>query len=207
MSFKGKKKISNVYDSAEGYNIYANRYDRSKGYLDSFEGTTLLQILGDLWDKDVLDLGAGTGRLVPHLKNLGGTVFATDISEEMLKVLQKSYSDVECEVADAAELPYEDGRFDMVVASFFIVHLKDLQEVFDEVYRVLKDGGEFVLTNINQRKAPKLKTDEGEIVIRSFYHRPENVIKALEESFFHIEKEEFVMDGKVWVNQIIKARK
>ena len=95
-----------------------------------------------------------------------------------------------------------------MIASFFIVHLKNLTKTFDEIYRVLKDGGEFVLTNINQRKAPKLDIGSGKkIVIQSYYHRPEDVIKALENSFFKIEKEEFVKDGKAWINQIIKVKK
>ena len=208
MSFKGKKKISKVKDSASGYALYASQYDESRAYLDSFEEDSLIAVLGDLTGKKVLDIGAGTGRLIRHLKNLGGEVSATDISVEMLAILKKQYSDVEIKVADCEELPYEDEKFDTVVASFLIVHLGTLEEFFDEVYRVLKDGGKFVLTNINQRRAPKLKLKNGEeIIIRSFYHRPEDVVKALDHSFFKIEKEEFLHDGKIWVNQIIRARK
>jgi ubiquinone/menaquinone biosynthesis C-methylase UbiE len=208
MSFKGKKKFSKLRDCESGYALYASQYDEDRAYLNSFEEDKLILSLGDLKGKKVLDLGAGTGRLVPTIRNLGGTVSATDLSEEMLKVLKKEYPGVETKVADCEELPYEDDEFDTVVASFVIVHLADLRHCFDEVYRVLKDGGRFVLTNINQRKAPQLKLKNGEeIVIKSFYHRPLDVIKALEESFFQVEKEDYVYDGKAWVTQIIRAGK
>lgn len=206
MTYKGKKK-SNVYASQEGYDLYAQNYDASLGFLSSFEGNRLLEVLGDLRGMRVLDLGCGTGRLVRDLRNLGATVVGTDLSEGMLAVARKKYDDVEFVRADAANLPFKDGEFDLVISTFFIVHLRNLQPVFDEVYRVLKDRGNFILTNINQRRAPKLKTADGEIVIKSFYHRPSNVVAALEESFFKIEREEFIMDEKVWVNQIVKASK
>jgi len=73
---------------------------------------------------------------------------------------------------------------------------------------VLKVGGEFIVTNIHQKKAPKLRTKDGElVVIESFYHRPENVLHSLDRSFFKIEKEEFTYHEKIWVNQLVKAVK
>jgi 2-polyprenyl-3-methyl-5-hydroxy-6-metoxy-1,4-benzoquinol methylase len=89
-----------------------------------------------------------------------------------------------------------------------IVHLKDPKIFFREVYRVLKPGGVFILSNINQKKAPKLRLNsKEEIVIKSFYHRPQDVISGLEEEFFVVEKEDFVEEDSIWINQIIVAKK
>lgn len=207
MTYKGKKK-SNVYGSSAGYDLYASLYDESLGFLGSFEKDEILKMFQDLKGKKVLDLGCGTGRLIRDIRNYGGTVVAADISEEMLKIVEKKYPDVEMVCADAKNLPFNEGEFDVVVASFLIVHLKTLEQVFAEVYRVLKDGGIFIVTNINQRKAPKLKLGGREkIVITSYYHRPQDVVKALEGAFFEIEKEKFVEEGGVRINQIVKARK
>lgn len=207
MSYKGKKK-SNVFGSSDGYDLYASLYDESLGFLNSFEKDEILKMFRDLKGKKVLDLGCGTGRLIRDIRNYGGTVIAVDISEEMLKIVEKKYPDVEMVCADAKNLPFNEGEFDVVVASFLIVHLKTLEQVFAEVYRILKDGGIFIVTNINQRKAPKLKINGGDkIVITSYYHRPQDVIKALEGAFFEIEKEKFVEEGNAWINQIVKAKK
>ena len=207
MSYKGKK-VNRVCGVEEGYDIYAEQYNADVGYLNSFEKEVLITMLGDLRGLKVLDLGCGTGRLVHHLRNLGAEVVGVDVSEKMLEILKKRYMDVEVVCADVCHLPFEEDNFDVVIGSFLIVHIKDLVECFDEVYRVLKPSGHFYVTNINQRRAPKLKlTGGGEIIIESYYHRPEDVLASLEKSFFKIVKENFVRDGKVWVNQIVKTTK
>ncbi|PIR54674.1 hypothetical protein COU74_05295 [Candidatus Peregrinibacteria bacterium CG10_big_fil_rev_8_21_14_0_10_36_19] len=208
MSFKGSLKKSHVVSSEEGYNKYATAYDDSLGYLNSFENDVLLKFFGDLRGKKVLDVGCGTGRIIHDLHMAGAEVCAVDLSDAMLKITKKKFPMIETAQADIRKLPFENESFDMVVATFLLVHLDKLEEAFDEVNRVLKVGGEFIVTNINQKKAPKLKTKDGEtVVIESFYHRPENVLNSLDRSFFKIDKEEFVYDDKVWVNQIVKAVK
>ncbi len=202
------RQVSNVYLSKDGYNIWANYYNQSKALLDTFEKGHFMGNLGDLRGKKVLDLGAGTGRITEQVLMNGAEVYCVDISEEMLKILKRDFPEAKIFLADAENLPFEDGFFDIVVAGFLIVHLKNLKKSFSEVYRVLKNDGEFLLSNINQRKAPKLKIDnKKEIVIKSFYHRPQDVISSLEGELFSIKSEYFVEEKGFWVNQIIKAIK
>ncbi|MBT7736481.1 class I SAM-dependent methyltransferase [Candidatus Peregrinibacteria bacterium] len=208
MSYRGERK-SNVHKSAEGYDLYASSYDASTPFLNTFERDELFKLMGDLNGKKVLDLGSGTGRSVTRLKVAGATdVTAIDISKEMVEILKKDHSHVDARLGDVEELPFEDDSFDLVNALFVIVHLGDLREMLDEAYRVLKPGGVFILSNVNQRKAPKLKLKDGtEIVIKSYYHMPKKVLEALENSFFKVEKEVFVKEGGVWINQLVKAVK
>lgn len=214
MSYKGHKggKKSNVYDSEEGYNLWASKYDESEGYLNSFEKDVFWKILGDLstdprgWR--ILDAGCGTGRMIKAFLHGENEVIGLDSSEKMLELAREKFPRVQFIKGDIEKLPFEDNSFDIVFAAFVIVHLKYPDRAFDEVYRVLKPGGTFFLTNINQKKAPKLSTKDGQkIVIQSHYHRPQDVIKTLKNSFFEIEVEEFVNDRGVWINQIIKATK
>ncbi len=201
-----KKKIK-VYNSKEGYDLAAKFYDKKEKYLDSFEKDRLIPLIGEVKDKKVLDVGAGTGRLSLRLSKEGAQVTALDTSPEMLLILNQKNKNIETVVGDAESLPFADSSFDVVVASFLIVHLKNLDSFFNEVYRVLKDGGIFLLTNINQKEAPLVKTEAGEIKIESFYHRPEEVREKLEQLAFQIEDEVFVKEGDLWVDQILKCRK
>lgn len=201
-------KLSKLFDSKEGYNIWAKKYDEYLKYLDSFEQDKLMKLIGDIKGKKVLDMGCGTGRIIPNLLEKGGEVIAADISEEMLKIVNKKHHQVKTVICDICALPFPNELFDMVIASFVIVHLKDLKTAFDEIYRVLKNGGIFIVTNINQRKAPKLKLDsKKEIIIKSYYHIPKQVLEALNEAAFSIDKEEYIYEGDVWINQLIKATK
>lgn len=200
-----------ILNSQAGYDLAAADYDRKEAYLDSFEKSKLLPLLGDVKNLRILDVGAGTGRLTLRLAKLGADVTGLDVSEKMLesleskvrKVVKSLKSRIETTIGDCENMSFDNDSFDVVVSAFHIVHLKDLKRFFDEVYRVLKPGGKFLVTNINQKRPPEIKTKEGIIEIESYYHRPEKVRKTLEDLAFGIEKEVFVREGEVWVNQII----
>lgn len=185
----------------------ADFYDEKEKYLNSFEQNKLLPMLGDLNKKKVLDVGAGTGRLAVFLANQGAEVTALDISGKMLEIIKRKHKKIITRIGDAENLPFDDNTFGIVVAAFLIVHLKDPKRFFDEVYRVLKDDGIFIITNINQKNPPLVKTKNGEIIIASFYHRPEKIRAILEALAFKIEKEIFIKQNEVWINQIFLAKK
>ena len=207
MTYKGKK-INKIYSSAEGYDLWANYYDKTASFLDSLEANVLNIMLKCVEGKKVLDLGCGTGRGIKQLYGLNaGEVYGVDVSEKMLEIAKKKFKTANLVLADSEKLPFEYESFDVVTGLFLIVHIGDLRKTFDEAYRVLKKGGVFILSNINQRKPPKLKIYNDEVIIESFYHMPKHVIAALEDSFFEIEKDEFIYEDGVWINQIIKAVK
>lgn len=207
MTYKGKK-INKIYSPGEGYDLWAKYYDKTLDFLDRLEGTALNMILRCVKDKKVLDLGCGTGRGIKHLYDFkAAEVCGVDVSEKMIAIAQKKFKTTKFVLADSENLPFEDESFDVVTALYLIVHIGDLRKTFDEAFRVLKKGGIFILSNINQRKPPKLKIYNDEVIIDSFYHMPKHVIAALEDSFFEIESDELVYEDGVWINQIIKAVK
>lgn len=196
-----------IFNSVSGYDLAAADYDKKEKYLNSFEQNKLLPLLGTIKNKEILEVGAGTGRLTTQLIHFGARLTALDISPQMLEILKKKNSKLKTIVGDAESLPFADNTFDMVIAVFLIVHLKDPKIFFDEAYRVLKDGGCLVITNINQKEAPEVKTKDGIIKIESYYHRPDQVVEELENLAFKIEKNIFVYEQDTWVNQIIVASK
>jgi ubiquinone/menaquinone biosynthesis C-methylase UbiE len=200
------KKIK-ILDSAEGYDLAAEDYDKKEKYLNSFEKGKFLSLLPEIKDKKILDVGAGTGRVSLPLVLSGAQVTALDISEKILELLKRKNKKITTVVGEAENLPFENESFDIVTAAFLIVHLKDPKIFFDEVYRVLKPDGLFLVSNINQKEPPVVKTKEGDIQIKSYYHRPEKIKDSLQDLAFSIEKEEMIFESEVWVNQIILAKK
>lgn len=201
----GKKAIAYLV-SAEGYDRAADVYDRTEKFLATFEQGKLIPLLGDVLEKDILDVGAGTGRIAIPLARLGARVTALDVSSAMLKQLKRKQPGIDTFVADAECLPFPDASFDMVIGAFLIVHLKNPHFFFAEAYRVLKPGGRLLITNIHQKDPPELKTASGSIKIVSYYHRPPEIRGLLEELAFSIENELFIYERETWINQIILAR-
>lgn len=99
----------------------------------------------------VLDLGTGTGRLLPDLAtSTGGSVIGVDASPSMLeqaraRVEASGVEGVELRLGDLAHLPLTDGEVDAVVANMVLHHLPEPGRVFDEIRRVLKPGGTFLI--------------------------------------------------------------
>lgn len=90
----------------------------------------------------VLDLGCGTGILLPALVDSGYKVIGVDLSHAMLSAGRDHNSlaaDRIC--ADGCQLPVADDTFDAVFCRGSIHHMPDLNACFREVARVLKSGG------------------------------------------------------------------
>jgi len=201
------KNKAKFLDSKTGYDLHAPFYDRKMKFLNSFEPDNLLQYLGNLQNKTILDVGAGTGRLTTKLANLNGLVTALDVSEEILKVLKRKNKNIETVLGDAENLPFQDESFDIIIATFLIVHLKDPLTFFTEAHRVLNHAGILLVTNISQKRPPELPTNQGPIVIESYYHTPQKIKDQLTSLAFEIETEEFIYEKNVWINQILVCRK
>jgi ubiquinone/menaquinone biosynthesis C-methylase UbiE len=201
------KAKTSVYESAEGYDLAASNYDKKEAYLNSFEKDCWDYVLTDIAGKEALDVGAGTGRLSVTLLRRGAKVTALDVSLKMLEKLHKKNPLIKIVEGDAESLPFEDESFDLVTAAFVVVHLKTPETFFKEAERVLRPGGELIITNINQKEAPSVKTALGQIKIKSYYHRPEQIIQLIEEAGLSLVEEKIIKEKELWINQIVKAKK
>jgi ubiquinone/menaquinone biosynthesis C-methylase UbiE len=94
-----------------------------------------------------LEIGAGTGYFSLNLMQDGviGAATCTDISPGMLETLERNAKtlglEVETAACDAAELPFADESFDLVLGHAVLHHLPDLDRAFAELHRVLAPGG------------------------------------------------------------------
>ena len=94
----------------------------------------------------VLDLGSGTGAAFQQLQNL--EVTAIDPDEKMLQ-LNKFKNKI---IGGAEDLPFPDDSFDSVYCAFVWRNLNDSKLGLQEVYRVLKPGGKFILLDMTRPK-------------------------------------------------------
>jgi ubiquinone/menaquinone biosynthesis C-methylase UbiE len=102
---------------------------------------------------DVLDVGCGTGNLTMAVKRRAGEeseVHGIDAAPEMIQAAERKAAekqvDVGFQVGLIEDIPFPDGKFDVVVSSLMLHHLpKDLKrQGVAEISRVLKPHGRFV---------------------------------------------------------------
>jgi demethylmenaquinone methyltransferase/2-methoxy-6-polyprenyl-1,4-benzoquinol methylase len=113
-----------------------------------------------------LDVAGGTGDLAAGmLRQVGksGRVVLSDINPAMLAVgrdrlLDRGFvGNVECLVADAEKLPFEDNSFDCVTIGFGLRNVTDKAAALASMHRVLKVGGQLLVLEFSKPVAPGLK--------------------------------------------------
>ena len=100
--------------------------------------------------KNILDLGCGDGRGTVAISHLGAKIFCLDTSFNLLKILKlRNLPNIIPINGDGKKLPFPDNYFDLIISISTVEHInyKDLSYVFDEVCRVLKKDGLFLVRN------------------------------------------------------------
>ena len=98
-----------------------------------------------LQPRRILEIAAGTGIVTAALQRAlpEAEIVATDLNPAMLEVAAEKFSagNVRFQPADALDLPFADGEFDLVLSQFGIMFFPDKVEGNAEARRVLRSGG------------------------------------------------------------------
>jgi len=136
----------------EGYDLWAKYYDAQPGNLMlalDEEVFSLLLSNVSIVDKQVVDVGCGTGRnwnkvLALHPTNLTGY----DVSAGMLDKLKIKYPTATVHQLKNNHLQeLKDESCDIIISTLTIAHIPDIADALNEWQRVLKYGGEVIITD------------------------------------------------------------
>tara|TARA_B100001971_G_C17938125_1_gene406229 strand:- start:96 stop:527 length:432 start_codon:yes stop_codon:yes gene_type:complete len=134
----------------------------------------MLELIGDVDGKTVLDAGCGSGFYSISLAEQGAIVSGIDVSENMIDLAKKN-SDLlsaDCKFFDGniQDLSiFESNIFDLVTSSIVVGYVDDMEKTFSEVHRVLKPNGIFTFSEnhpiLTSRKDGWERDREGEKLI------------------------------------------
>ncbi len=104
----------------------------------------------------ILDVGTGTARIPIIISNLRPNcqIIAVDMAKSMLTIAQKNVdtanrnNQIKLALADAKNLPFPSGEFDLVISNSLVHHLPDPLPFFQEVKRVLKPFGSVLIRDL-----------------------------------------------------------
>ncbi len=141
-----KDRVKYGYDGA--FSDHVTGYDKLAGEFQ--KKAAVAQMTGmDLRDKEVIDIGCGTGIISFLALEMGAKkAICGDISEYMLKLAEENsraagYDSNRisfCQL-DAESLPFDDNCFDAVITGMSFGLFPDQEKAVNEMYRVLKPGG------------------------------------------------------------------
>ncbi|MFD8499780.1 class I SAM-dependent methyltransferase [Amycolatopsis sp. NPDC059657] len=118
--------------------------------------------------KSTLDLGCGEGRLSRDLAENGHQVTGIDASATLIDSAREAHPDGEYLLADAADLPFEDESFDVVIAYNALMDIDDMAGAVREAARVLTPDGRFVISVVHPANTGA-KTEDGAFVVSDTY--------------------------------------
>lgn len=116
----------------------------------------------------VVDLGSGAGNDVFIARAVvgdGGRVIGIDMTPEMIakareNAARRGFGNVEFRLGDVEALPVEDASADVVVSNCVLNLVPDKKKAFAEIFRVLKPGGRFCVSDIVLRGELPAKLQE-----------------------------------------------
>ncbi|MFW9823826.1 MAG: class I SAM-dependent methyltransferase [Candidatus Thorarchaeota archaeon] len=154
MDLEERKKILSAYE-----NIFKNErdyyskkapslsteYDFEKEQFFKIANLKLKQILGEVKNKGILDVGCGIGALSFYLAQRGAVVTGIDLSETLIEYCneqsKKLRLSIDFRVMNAQIPDFDEESFDIILGSRIIHHLPNLSLFFNQCKRLLKREG------------------------------------------------------------------
>lgn len=146
--------------STETYNVFSENYDNREGYIPEADfglGCGIPTDYAGIKKGDhVLDLGSGAGNdcfVARAIVGETGKVTGLDMTEQMIEKAKENckkhgFDNVSFVQGDIEQMPFDENTFDVIVSNCVLNLVPDKKKAFDEIYRVLKPGGRFCISDI-----------------------------------------------------------
>ncbi|HEX2234697.1 MAG TPA: methyltransferase domain-containing protein [Actinomycetota bacterium] len=174
--------------ASTGYNVLAGMYDDVKNPLIAAEEPSVRGLLDGLEKGRVVDAACGTGRHASYLAQRGHAVTAVDALQAMLLEAKKKVPGAAFVQGDLNALPLGTNSHDAAVCALALGHLRELRPAVGELARVVRPGGEIVLSDIHPFAAVTgahsvVPTGDGRFgVLRNEFHPHSSYVDAFRDA-------------------------
>jgi SAM-dependent methyltransferase len=138
------------YDEESVFNYYMARRQSisNPSPNDTMEKPVIMELLGDVRGKHILDLGCGGGAFGVELIQNGATYTGIEASSRMIELAQPVLAAVGGELhhttIEAYDYPAE--AYELVISRLALHYVEDIEAIFRNVHRALKAGGRFIFS-------------------------------------------------------------
>ncbi len=143
--------------SIEFFNTKAEEWDQIVNH-DGNKIGKVIDELSELNSAKILDVGSGTGVLIPFLMKKFGNeaeITAIDFAEKMIEVSSKKhkhYDNLQFIVGDVYTYPFSEEKFDLIICYSVFPHFNDKDRILSRFAELLKNGGSLVIFHSQSRE-------------------------------------------------------
>jgi ubiquinone/menaquinone biosynthesis C-methylase UbiE len=145
--------IKNRFDSsAKEWDLEPERVKTANAVADA-----IIQSLQLNKDMIAMDYGAGTGLVTLKINSYVKKITAVDSSKGMLKVLEEKIKklnirNVDTLYWDIKRKEFEKSKYDLIVSSMTLHHIKNTKKAIDYFFNALKDGGQIGIADLEKEQ-------------------------------------------------------
>ena len=201
MEYKGAA----VYDNDEFFDNYITRRHRAESPNNSIEKPVLMELMGDIAGKKVLDLGCGDAEFGVELLKQGcvfyeGVEGSLNMVQKAVSVLDRTTSKIHHSSMEAWDFPLD--YYNLVVSRLALHYLENVEPVFKQIYNALTEDGLFVfsvqhpiLTSSVQSATKSARTDW---IVDDYFHTGKRVEPWIDEEVvkYHRTTEDYFKELK-----------
>lgn len=140
-----KEAVKKEYDQSDAWLIETHPFY----YVYQHEFSEIAKFIQVTNCKNALDSGAGRGRFTELLTDISDNVYCVDFSPTMIEILKEKFKErknIFVVQADAKKLPFSDNFFDLIISVQLLGHLPSPVNGLKEMSRVLKKGGQLIIS-------------------------------------------------------------
>ncbi|MBV4360341.1 class I SAM-dependent methyltransferase [Pinibacter aurantiacus] len=162
----------------EAYKFWSEQYDSNENKTRDLEAVALREMLAGIAFERCLEIGCGTGKNTTWFVEKADQVTSVDISEEMLAKAKDKIRSAKVNFRQAditAPWNFADGYYDLVSFSLVLEHIQNLDHIFSEAAKVLKNGGYVYVGELHPFKQysgskARFETENGTQTVECFNH-------------------------------------
>ncbi|MBE0649285.1 MAG: class I SAM-dependent methyltransferase [Bacteroidales bacterium] len=178
------------------YNNWSESYDEDLNLTRDLDADIVRKEFGDKRFNSILEVGCGTGKNTVFFSEIADKVYAIDFSEGMInKAKEKIKShNVNFKQADITrKWPVEINSVDLVTCNLILEHIENLDFIFTEANRCLKEKGKFFINELHpfrQYEGTKANFERDGIKteIKAFVHHISDFLDAANKNGFKLLK-------------------
>lgn len=142
-------KCCNAYESDDMKNITGQTL-RPGGFILTDKAVKFCKFSSEDY---IMDLGCGMGATINYLyAKYNINAIGLDSSQKLINIGKKIYKNLKFICGKGEKIPFHDAEFNGVFSECTLSLMKNLNNVIENVFRILKPGGWFIITDVYARK-------------------------------------------------------